>query len=150
MAKAAKKHVIDVDEDRQVELDLDPAMAEFIILKARAFDVKVAPVEPDPASNAVDDGERGVIEDYPSDQTETELRDAIEGLTEDATLDLIALLWLGRGDYSAAEWPEARALAAERDVGNVADYLLGEPSLGDFIEEGLTALGYHPQDFGPD
>jgi hypothetical protein len=141
--------VIDVEDGTPIEIDLDPAIAEFIILRARAFDVKVPPVEPDPGSNAVDDGERGVIEDYPSDETETELRDAIEGLSEDAALDLVAVLWIGRGDFTAAEWGEARALAAEREMGDVADYLMGEPSLGDFLEEGMTALGYTPQDFGP-
>jgi hypothetical protein len=149
MATSPKRHVIDVEDGTPIEIDLDPAIAEFIILRARAFDVKVPPVEPDPGSNAVDDGERGVIEDYPSDETETELRDAIEGLSEDAALDLVAVLWIGRGDFTAAEWGEARALAAEREMGDVADYLMGEPSLGDFLEEGMTALGYTPQDFGP-
>ena len=81
-------------------LEIDPALVEFMILKARAFDVKVPPVEPDPGSNAADDGERGVLEDYPSDQTETELRDAIEGLSDEAAIDLVAIFWIGRGDFA--------------------------------------------------
>lgn len=150
MAKTPKKHVIDVEDGTPVELDLDPAIAEFIILKARAFDVKVPPVEPDPSSNAIDDGERGVIEDDPSDQTEQELRDAIAGLSDDAAVDLVAVFWVGRGDFTAADWSEAREAALDRSGPSAADYLMGEPSLGDFIEEGLTELGYHPQDFGPE
>ena len=66
-----KRRVIDAEEPAPVALDIDPALVEFIILKARAVSAKVAPVEPDPASNPSDDDERGVIEDYPSDQTET-------------------------------------------------------------------------------
>ncbi len=149
MAKK-KTRVIDVEDDTEIPLDIDPAMVEFIILKARAFDAKTAPVEPDPGSNEIDDDEREVLEDYPSDQTQAELRDAIEGLSEDAAIDLVALYWVGRGDYSRAEWDEARAAAAERGTEPVADYLLGEPQLGDFLEEGISELGYHPQDYGPE
>ncbi len=150
MAKPIKRHIVDVEDDAEIPIDIDPALVEFIILKARAFDVKIAPVEPDPGSNATDDGERGVLEDYSSDQTETELRDAIEQVSDDAAIDLVAMLWLGRGDYSRGEWQQARAAAAERSSGPLSDYLLGEPNLGDFLEEGLTALGYQPQEYGPE
>ena len=150
MVKAVKKHVIDVADDTEIPLDVDPAAVEFIILKARAFDVKTPPVEPDPGTNEIDDGERGVLEDYPSDQTQTELRDAITQLSDDAAIDLVAMLWVGRGDFSRDEWQEAKEAAAERAVGPVADYLMGEPNLGDFLEEGLTTLGYTPQDYGPE
>lgn len=150
MAKPVKRRVIDVADDAPVALDIDPALVEFVILKARAFDGKTAPVEPDPGSDAIDDGEREVIEDYPSDQTEQELRDAIGQLSDDAAIDLVALLWVGRGEYSREEWDEARAAAAERATGPAADYLMGEPNLGDFLEEGLTALGYRPEDYGPE
>ena len=150
MAKPPKKHVIDVEDDGEIPLDIDPAAVEFIILKARAFDVKTAPVEPDPGTNEIDDGERGVLEDYPSDETQTELRDAIEQLFDDAAIDLVAMLWLGRGDFSREEWAEARAAAAERADSPLATYLMGEPNLGDFLEEGLTTLGYVPQEYGPE
>jgi hypothetical protein len=148
--KPVKRHVVDVDDDAVVEMEISPAAVEFIILKARAFDVKVPPVEPDPGSNATDDGERGVLEDYPSDATEEELRDAIEQLSDDAAVELVALLWLGRGDFAADEWDQAKAAAAERADKSTADYLMGEPQLGDFLEEGLVALGYVPEDYAPD
>ena len=119
-------------------------------MKARAFDVKTAPVEPDPGGNEIDDGERGVLEDYPSDQTQTELRDAIDQLSDDAAIDVVAMLWVGRGDFSREEWQEAREAAAERAAGPLSAYLMGEPNLGDFLEEGLAALGYTPQDYGPE
>jgi hypothetical protein len=148
--KPVKRHVIDVEDDSDVPLEIDPALVEFMILKARAFDVKVPPVEPDPGSNAADDGERGVLEDYPSDQTETELRDAIEGLSDEAAIDLVAIFWIGRGDFGREELGQARTLAVERGGEPVANYLLGEPNLGDFLEEGLVTLGYVPEDYGPE
>lgn len=150
MAKPLRTRTVDVGEDAPVPIDVDPALVEFIILRARAFDVKVAPVEPDPGSNEIDDDAREVIEDYATDETEAELRDAIEGTSEDAQLDLVALLWVGRGDYSREEWADARAAAVERSGPPVADYLMGEPNLGDFLEEGLNELGYEPELYGPE
>jgi hypothetical protein len=150
MVKPAKKQIIDIADDTPVALDVDPEAVGFIILKARAFDAKTAPVEPDPGSNETDYGEHGVLEDYPSDRTQEELRDAIAQLSDDAAIDLVALLWVGRGDYGRVEWREARALAAERATKPTVDYLMGEPNFGDFLEEGLAALGYQPSDYGPD
>lgn len=144
-----KRRVIDAEEPAPVALDIDPAAVEFIIFKARAFSGKVPPVEPDPGSNPGDDDERGIIEDYPSDQTETELRDAIEQISEDAAIDLLAIYWLGRGDFAPDEWQDARTLAIERARADISSYLMGDPELGDFLEEGLIDLGYTPQEFGP-
>jgi hypothetical protein len=144
-----KKHIIDVGEDPSVALDIDPALVEFIILKARAFDGKTLPVEPDPGSNPSDDGDLEILGDYPTDQTETELRDAIEQLSDDAATDLVAMFWVGRGDFSRDEWEQARELAVQRSGKPRAAYLMGEPNLGDFLEEGIISLGYSPQDYGP-
>jgi hypothetical protein len=141
------KHVIDTEEPAPTELDIDPALVAFIIARAREFDVKVPPVEPDPGSNASDDGEGGILQDYPADMTETELRDAIAGVSQDAAVDLVAMLWLGRGDYTLEEWAEARTLAGERAFGDIAAYLMGEPNLASFLEEGFTLLGYEPEDY---
>jgi hypothetical protein len=72
------------------------------------------------------------------------LRDAIEGLTEDAKFDLLAVFWIGRGDFAATDWAEARRLAAERGTADLASYLMGEPSLGEFIGQGLAELDRPP------
>ncbi|HUZ74668.1 MAG TPA: DUF3775 domain-containing protein [Stellaceae bacterium] len=124
-----------------IELNLGLDTAKYIIVKAREFDAKVDPVEPDPGSNAADEGEREILSDYADDPTLAELREAIEDLDEDAVIDLIALAWVGRGDFGRAEWDEARSLATERHRDRSADYLLGMPALGDYIEEGLAELG---------
>ncbi|OYV37665.1 MAG: hypothetical protein B7Z80_12215 [Rhodospirillales bacterium 20-64-7] len=147
MAKKPKKHTIDVEDGDAIPLEIEPALLAFIILKARAFDAKVAPVEPDPASNAADDDEREILEDYPSDLTETELRDAISELPDDASVDLLACFWLGRGDFTLEGWAEARAQATERLEDDLVDYLLGEPAVGDFLAEGFSQLGYELEDY---
>ena len=54
---------------------------------------------------------------------------------------------VGRGDYSAAQWDEARADAGERVDERVANYLTGIPLLTDNLEAGLARLGYSCADF---
>ncbi|MEN3950175.1 DUF3775 domain-containing protein [Iodidimonas sp. SYSU 1G8] len=114
----------------------------YIIVKAREFDAKVDPVEENPASDEADDGERIILEDFVDDPTYQELRDAIEDLDDDASLELVALMWIGRGTYDAEDWEEAIETARLEATNSTADYLTGTPQLGDFLEEGLAAMGY--------
>jgi hypothetical protein len=130
-----------------VELNISLEKVCYIIVKAREFDAKVDPVDVDSGSDAIDDGEREILEDYADDPTFTELRSAIAGLNEDEIIDLIALAWVGRGDFEGSEWEDARALASERHRQRSARYLTGMPALGDYLEEGLDALGYSCEDF---
>lgn len=136
----------DENEDNLPELNIDTEKLCFIIVKAREFDAKVEPEEPDPGSNPADSGEREVLEDYADDETYQELRDAIAGLNEDEVIDVIALAWVGRGDFGVEDWEEARALAFERHRRNSARYLTGMPALGDYLEEGMAALGLSCED----
>ena len=129
------------DDTSLPELNISPEKVCYLVIKAREFDAKVEPVEPDPGSNPGDSGVREILEDYADDPTFAELHTAIDDLNDDEVIDLIALAWLGRGDFAKDEWGEARTLARERHRRRSADYLLGMPALGDYLEEGLTALG---------
>lgn len=137
-------------DESPLELNISPEKVCYILLKAREFDVKVEPVEPDPGSNPADSGEQEILEDYADDATATELKSAIDDLNDDEIVDLIALTWVGRGDFGRQEWPEARALARERHRRHSADYLMGMPQLGDYLEEGLSTLGYSCADYESD
>jgi len=134
-------------EDKPVELKISGEKVCYIIAKAREYDVKVDPVEPDPGSNPADSGEREVLEDYPDDPTAAELREAIDDLNEDEIVDLIAMAWVGRGDFAKPEFYQARRLAVERHRRKSAAYLMGIPNLGDFIEEGFSQLGHSCEEF---
>src|SRR6185295_4495325 len=100
----------------------------FIIAKAREFDAEV-PVEPDAAagSDGPDDDEREVLLDTPDNPTEQELRDAIDGLGIPERQELLALMWLGRGDYDAASWSEALQQARQTQSATETAYLVGTP-----------------------
>lgn len=120
----------------------------YIAEKAREFDAEV-PIDPGEAtgSDPADDDERQILLDTPDNPTEEELRDAIDGLNIDEREELLALVWLGRGDFDAKSWPEAVRQA--RDSGNASetDYLLGTPLLADYLEAGVDALGLSLEDF---
>ena len=113
----------------------------YIVVKAREFDAKVPPDDLEEGSNPADDKDVGILEDQPDDPTQQELLDAIEGLNQDELLDLVALTWIGRGDFSAKEWDAARAEARGMRHKHVPSYLLETPMLGDYLEEGLSAMG---------
>lgn len=133
---------MDEPETAPEELNISTEKVCYIIIKAREFDAKVEPSEPDPGSNPVDDRDSEILEDYAGDPTLTELRTAIDELNDDEIVDLIALVWVGRGDFGREGWEEARSLARERHRRHSADYLTGMPEFGDFLEEGLAALGH--------
>ena len=113
----------------------------YIIEKAREFDAEV-PTDAEEAagSNAADDDERQILLDTPDNPTAQELRGAIDGLNIDEREELLALAWLGRGDYDAGSWPEAVRQARQTETATETDYLLGTPLLADYLEEGVAAL----------
>jgi hypothetical protein len=138
---ARKPKPDDVPLDLDDELTISSEKVCFIIVKAREFDVKDAVTEPDPGSNAADDGEVAVLEDHADDPVQQELTAFIDALTEDEQIDLVALTWLGRDDYEASDWATVRDEAArEHNRRTTASYLLGMPLLADFLEEGLSML----------
>jgi hypothetical protein len=133
-----------------VELNISIEKVYFIIVNARAYDAKVLPVEPDPGSNPAEDDNRAVIEDHPGDPGAEVLRASIDQLSDEETVDLIALAWAGRGDYDRSTFEEARQLARERHKARSGRYMMGMPLLGDLLEEGLSELGWSIGDYRPD
>ncbi|RDD60516.1 DUF3775 domain-containing protein [Ferruginivarius sediminum] len=132
-------------------LDMDLETVCWLIVKMREFEVEDAlPV------NARDDDEN-LSPDQLSEQEEIldkylervredplyeDAKRVIDELNEDAQVELVALVWMGRGDYSGPqEWPEAVREARGRRNAYTADYLLGNPLVADYLEEGLSQLG---------
>ena len=112
-----------------------------IVVRAREFDAQEAVVEEDYGSNPIDEDFRSVLEAYPDDPTFQELQSVIDGLNEDEQSALVALVWVGRGDYDVEQWDEVLAVARSRRTGPTSRYLLGIPVLADYLEEGLAAFG---------
>ena len=134
------------EPDAAESLDISQATLAYIILKARAFDAQAGVSGPDGGSNPSDDRAVSVLEGQRDDATAAELRGAIAGLSDEEQIALVALAWIGRGDFVAAEWNEAKIMARERHRGSTARYLMGMPQLGDYLEEGAAALGVQVSD----
>jgi len=133
--------------EEEPRLTISPEKVCFLIIKAREFDAKDEVTEPDPGSNPSDDRDSAVLEDHADDPVVEEITSLINSLSLDEQIDLVALAWLGREDYSAKDWPAVRAEAARAHNERTADYLLGMPLLGDFLEEGLSLLGYSCEEY---
>jgi len=70
-----------------------------------------------------------------------ELTQFIEDLDVDESAALVALAWIGRGDYAAEDWRSAVAQAIERREGPTSRYLLSMELLPDYLEDALSDFG---------
>ena len=119
----------------------------YIVEKAREFDAEVPGEIEDTVSSAVDDGEREVLLDTPDNPTAVELREALESLNADEREELLALTFLGRGDFDGAAWNEALAQARRTVTETEPSYLMGTPLLADYLEEAVGLLGLSLEEF---
>lgn len=131
------------------DLTIGPDTVRMIAEKARAISAAVNEDYADGAEHEVELDDQstdnhhhdGLAEEAEPDLRSEELREIIQDLNVDEAAELVALMFVGRGDFDAGEWAEAVAEARPRVNKRVADYLLGNPLLGDWLEDGLEALG---------
>ncbi|NNC64762.1 MAG: DUF3775 domain-containing protein, partial [Gammaproteobacteria bacterium] len=71
-----------------------------------------------------------------------EVNTTVDDLEPDQQVTLVALMWLGRGDYAVEEWDSAIENAKDSWNERTAEYLLGTPLVADYLAEGLDGLGY--------
>lgn len=128
------------DPDIPADFALSAEQLAYIVVAARAYDALVPPVDPDDGSNAADDRAVDVLEDTADNPIGRELRAAIISLNLEARIDLVAVAWIGRGDFD--DWREARLAARDgRRDGPTARYLMSMPLLAEYLEAGAEALG---------
>lgn len=70
----------------------------------------------------------------------------IEGMNVDQQFDLVALCWVGRGDFEPEEFLDAKRTAMEQATLSVAEYLKGVDHLAEHLETGLEAMGISARD----
>jgi hypothetical protein len=132
----------DRDDDEEFDLGISIEAVAAIVDAARA----VQEGEESGALARDEEDEEGLDAEDDENMDEDALRAFIADLNEDEQASLIALAWIGRGDYGAPEFEEARTLAKERNIRDPAEYLLGIDMLGDMLEEGLAELGLSLED----
>jgi hypothetical protein len=112
----------------------------FIVVKARELESEDSGVEAD-ASNPTDDHFVSVLTEEAFDTVRAEIASFIEAMDEEQQAELVALAWVGRGDFSADEWETALTEARARHEGPTSAYLLGQPLLSAHLENGLGEFG---------
>ncbi|MEO1330229.1 MAG: DUF3775 domain-containing protein [Pseudomonadota bacterium] len=118
------------------ELTLSSDFLEWLIEKAREFDVK------DVSTGGADeeDVDASMLEDRGDDPVFDELVEAIEDLNDSQQAELVALFWMGRdalrGDSAQGSFEELVTLARNERVNRTSAYLLGDPLLSDYLAEG--------------
>lgn len=133
------------DEEDGVDLGISLEIVATVVDLARALqegeEAALGPTDDD--EDPLDD----LDEDDADEITEETLTDYIGELNEEAQAALIALAWVGRGDYEAEDWDEALKLAFERNAkGDAGTYLAGMEGVGDLLSEGVAAFGLSVED----
>jgi hypothetical protein len=122
-------------------VSISPDALSFIIEKAREFDAESPPVDPGSGSSPADDAVIDILEDTSDNPTREELAGALNSLDLDQRVELLAMMFVGRGDYDAKEWKEALAEARDTIDTRLTEYLLETPLLGDYLANAANDLG---------
>lgn len=112
----------------------------FVASRARQLFAEDSGVSAD-ASNPSDDGSLSILTDNADATIRLELVEFLSGLDVDEANELVALTWLGRGDFNVGEWSEAMIAARNREGKPAFQYLLEVPLLPNYLEIGLDAFG---------
>ena len=125
------------------ELTIEPGYLRDLIFKMRATSLGDEDMPRDARDNSPFGGHHiTLVEEVGVGASTEELVEDIDSLDVKDQQELVALMWVGRGDFGAEDWAEALALAAERADAPTASYLLANPMAVDDIASGLEELGH--------
>lgn len=122
------------------ELDLNRDTVQHIIDLAHEFHARDDVEFEDDSPVADEFWARQMSADFAEDTYYQELKNSINDLEPDQQISLVALTWLGRGDFSLSEWQEALGNAEASWNDHTADYLIGTSLLADYLAEGLQKI----------
>jgi len=122
------------------EIELNRDTVRFIIETAREFHTRRDVVLEEIPEIPTEDWSLPTRVDGAADPYYEEMKTTINDLEPDQQVSLVALMWVGRGDFSSGEWADALKLAGERWTKHTADYLIGTAMLADYLSEGLEQI----------
>ncbi len=132
-------------ENHDISLSINPETIYAIIDRIHEFQAKEGIVLPEEMDAISSHSALQILADHQDDLSYQEALNEITNLEPDQQAELIALMWLGRGDYSKEEWKQALEEITRsfnfynQDVGR---YLFGKPQVVEYLLEGLKQLGY--------
>ena len=125
-------------------LEINQGIVCNIIKKAREINIVSDLTLLEDRDDLSDAEWKQALAEYQNDLSYIELKDLINELEPDQQEDIIALMYIGRGDYTKDEWKDARQQARTVKRTSRADYLISKSMLADYLTEGLEALGDDP------
>ena len=123
-------------------LNVNPETVCFLISKARVFHSREGVVLPDIPDSPSDDWARQAMTEQAGDTLFQEFKSTIDDLEPDQQQAVVALMWIGRDDFSGDEWDAALQEARNSWNESTAEYLIAHPQLADHLRDGLDILGY--------
>lgn len=130
------------------ELNVDADFVRLVVAKARAAlfpmptgeeDMAEAALEIDAATELRDEDAARLSDEAAPDATRDEVAAMIDRLNVDEQAEIIALTWIGRGDYEPVEFEVAVREAKARAEGPASGALLDIEAFPSFLETGLDA-----------
>ncbi|WP_039001571.1 DUF3775 domain-containing protein [Falsihalocynthiibacter arcticus] len=124
-------------------LTIAPDFLRRLLFKMRAETLGDEDTPRDARDNALPESHHITLnEEVGTEPSHEKLIEEIDAMIPDHQYELVALLWVGRGDFGEADWEEALSLAAKRSFLPTAHYLLSHPLAADDITNGLEELGH--------
>jgi len=123
-------------------IDINTDTVRRLVLLAREIHTQDAVVIPEDDANPSGDWGMQILAAHQDDLSAQEFRSIVSDLEPDQRRQLVALAWVGRGDFGAEEWDDAVVQTEDRESEETAAYLLSHPMLADELQGGLAALGF--------
>ena len=123
-------------------LHVNPEIVCRLIELAQSFHAREQAGLPEEGGNAGDDWTQEMLADHGDNTSFQEFETIVKDLEPDQQQEVVALLWLGRGDYTFEEWDSIVKQAKELWTPETAQYLIDHPMLADELREGLELHGH--------
>lgn len=122
--------------------NVNPEIVCNLIERAREFHAKEGVIIPEETMDSSGNVAADVLAEHAGDPTLQEFRNIVNDLEPDQQIEIVALMWIGRGDFEVDEWEAACRQAADEHTRRTAEYLISTPLVADYLEEGLAEFGY--------
>jgi hypothetical protein len=123
-------------------LDINPDIICRLIELAREFHAQEEVVIPEIMGNPSGDWATQTLAGHLDDMTFLEFKSIVRDLEPRQQQQVVALFWVGRGDFGVDEWEDVLEQASDAWNQRTAEYLIVHPLLADYLMEGLDLFGY--------
>lgn len=124
-------------------LNVNPEIVCGLVAKAQQFHAQDGVVlSEDSGPGEPEDWEAEALAEHQDDPLLLDFKAMVDDLEPDQQVAVVALMWVGRGDFDAQEWEDAYNEAADEWTSRTAEYLISTPLVADYLIEGLEQLGY--------